>query len=153
MRPLLSVIFPLNLEYIRLIGFTPTYLRFWEKGAILMVKWLQRSVHLKSYYVQKWKSPLPSSTPGVDRQMCPLTFLHEIQFRTTFIWSFFDVMRFFGSGESRSESNFSFLYIIRFQIYWPLGLLSSTRGGDRHMRLGTFLYEIQFQITFIWSFF
>ncbi len=25
--------------------------------------------------------------------------------------------------------------------------------GDRHMRLGTFLYKIQFRITFIWSFF
>ncbi len=112
---------------------------------------LQRSVYLKSYNVHKWKSP-PTSTPGWDVHVCSLTFLYEIQFRTTFIWTFFDVMHIFGSVEPQSESNFPFLYIIRFQIYWSLELPSSTCGGDRHMCLGTFLYEIQFRITLIWSF-
>ncbi len=29
----------------------------------------------------------PSSTPGRDKHMCPLTFLYKIQCSTTFIWS------------------------------------------------------------------
>ncbi len=34
--------------------------------------------------------------------------------------SCFDLMRIFGSVEPQSESNFPFLYIIRFQTYWSL---------------------------------
>ncbi len=68
------------------------------------------------------------STPGEDRHMCPLTFLYEIQFQTTFIWIFFDVMRIFGIVEPQSESNFPFLYIIIFQIYWSLESLAPLVG-------------------------
>ncbi len=85
--------------------------------------------------------------------LCSRTFSYEIQFRATFVWSFFYVMRISGSIEHQSEFNFPFLYIIRFQTYSFLEPSSSTRGGDRHMRSRTFLYEIQFRVTFIWSFF
>ncbi len=62
-------------------------------------------------------------------------------------------MRIFGSIKPQSESNFPFLYIIRLQIYWSLETPSSTRVGDWHMCLGTFLCEIRFRTNFIWSFF
>ncbi len=52
---------------------------------------------LYSIILQPYQSfELPSSTPGGDRQMRSRTFLEEIQFRTTFIVSFYHVMRIFG---------------------------------------------------------
>ncbi len=54
-------------------------------------------------------------------------------------------MRIFSSVESQKESNFPFLYIIRFQTYRSLEPPSSTRGRGRHMRSWTSLYEIQFE--------
>ncbi len=41
----------------------------------------------------------PSSTLRGDRKMRWRTFLYKIQFRTTFIRTFFDEMRIFGSVE------------------------------------------------------
>ncbi len=45
--------------------------------------------------------------------------------------------------EPQRESNFPFLYIIRFQTYWSLEFPYSIPGGDKHMCSWTFLYEIQ----------
>ncbi len=113
---------------------------------------LQRSVHLKSYNVQKQKSP--QDPLPVETDICAYwLFCTKFKSEQLSFEASFDVMRIFGSVDPKSESNFPFLYIIRFQIYWSLELPSSTRGGDRHMRLGTFLYKIQFRTTFILSFF
>ncbi len=54
---------------------------------------------------------------------------------------------------AQTESTFPFLYIIIFQRWESFEPLSSTLGGDRHMRLRTFLYKIQHQKTFILNFF
>ncbi len=56
--------------------------------------------------------------------------------------AFFDVMRIFGSVESQSETNFPFLYIIRFLTYGSLEPPTATHGGDRHVRPLTFLYKM-----------
>ncbi len=104
---------------------------------------LQRSVHLKSYNVRKWKSPLASLLGKTD--MCAhWLFCTKFNSEQLLFEPFFDVMHIFGSVESQSESNFPFLYIIRFQTYWSFESPISTHGGDRLMRLRTFLYEIQF---------
>ncbi len=51
-------------------------------------------------FFHRWESFEPlSSTLGEDRHMRLRTFLYEIQFRTTFIWTFFDKMRTFGGIE------------------------------------------------------
>ncbi len=48
------------------------------------------SPFLYIFMFQRWVSfEPPSSIPGTDRHMRSLTFLYEIQFRTTFIQSFF----------------------------------------------------------------
>ncbi len=46
--------------------------------------------------------------------------------------AFFDVMRTFGSIEPHSESNFPFLYVIRFLTYWSWEPPSSTHGGETY---------------------
>ncbi len=51
------------------------------------------------------------------------------------------------------KCNLQFQYYIMFQPYQSFTSPSSTLWGDRHMRLRTSLYEIQFQTTFIPSFF
>ncbi len=58
-------------------------------------------------------------------------------------------MRIFGSVEPQSESNLLLLYSLRFQAYLIFETPGSTRGGDRHMRSQTVLYEIQLRTTFI----
>ncbi len=55
---------------------------------------------------------------------------------------FFDVMRIFGGIEPQSESDFPYLYKISNTLIF--GTPSSTRGEDKHMRLRTFWYKIQF---------
>ncbi len=92
------------------------------------------------------------STRGGDRHLRSRYFLYEIQFQTTLIQTFFHIMCIFVSIDPQSESNFPFLYIIRFQTYLIFGAPSFIHGGDRHIRLQTFLYEIQFRTTFILSF-
>ncbi len=62
-------------------------------------------------------------------------------------------MHIFGSIEPSSESNLPSLNINKISDTLIFGAPSSTRGGDRHKRLRTFLNKIQFQITFTWSFF
>ncbi len=106
----------------------------------------------ESYNAQKWKTPLAPLQGETDKCVYGL-FCTKFNSEQLLFEAFFDVMRIFGSFEPQSESNFLFLYIIRFQIYWSLEPPTSTHGGERHMRSGTFLYEIQFQTTFIWSFF
>ncbi len=44
----------------------------------------------------------PNFTIGRDRYMRSRTFLHEIQFQTNFIRTFFHIMRIFGSVELRN---------------------------------------------------
>ncbi len=74
---------------------------------------LQKSVHLKSYNVQKWKSPLAPIVGETDIcahwLFCTEFISEELSFEV-----FFDVMRIFGSIVPQSESNFPFLYIIKF---------------------------------------
>ncbi len=55
--------------------------------------------------------------------------------------------------EIQSESTLLFFYIIIYQRCVSFEPPSSTLGEDRHMRSRTFLYEIQFRITFFWTFF
>ncbi len=60
--------------------------------------------------------------------------------------AFLHVMRIFGSAEPYIECILPFLYNIIFQLYQFFEPLSSTpREEDRHMRLRTFLYAIQFK--------
>ncbi len=66
------------------------------------------------------------------------SFLYEIQFHTTFIKAFFDVMRIFGSMEPQTVSTFPSFYIIILQIWESFEPPSSTLRGDRHMRSRTF---------------
>ncbi len=100
-----------------------------------------------------WSLEPLSSTPGGDRHMRSRTFSYKIQFWTTFTWSFFWYSAYFWQHWAHSESNFPFLYIIRFQTHQFLEHSSSTREEDKHMRSWTFLYKIQFRTTFIWSIF
>ncbi len=55
------------------------------------------------------------------------------------------------SGSVQHLSEPIFLSIVSFQTYWSLEPLNSTPGGGRRTRSRTFLYEIQFWTTFIWS--
>ncbi len=55
------------------------------------------SVHYKTSNVPIFGAP--RSTREGDIHVRPHTFLYEIQFQTTFIWTFFYVMRIFGNGE------------------------------------------------------
>ncbi len=57
------------------------------------------------------------------------------------------------TSRAPTESTFLFLYIIILQRGDSFDPPSSTLTEDRHMRSWTFLYEIQFRTTFIWSFF
>ncbi len=72
------------------------------------------------FSVLRFEFGAPSSTCGRNRRMRSWIFSYEIQFWTTFIGNFFYIMRIFCSVEPQRESNFLFLYIIRFQIYWSL---------------------------------
>ncbi len=94
---------------------------------------------------------LNSTRWGADRHTRSRIFPYKIQFWTTFIWTFFfDAMGIFGSVEPLIESTFPFFYIIIWYLSSPLTPLWV---GDRHIHSRTFLYEIQFQTTFIWTFF
>ncbi len=112
---------------------------------------LSSSWAIKWIYLNMTNFEAPSSAHEGDRHIRSRTFLGEIRLPTTF--AFLNKMRIFGNVEPQNESNFPFLYIIRFQTYWSLEPPSSTRGGDRHMRSLTFLSGIRFRTTFTWSFF
>ncbi len=58
--------------------------------------------------------------------------------------SYFNFMLIFGSVEPQSESNFPFLYIIRFQTYCSLETPNSTVGRVKHTRS---LFGTQFNST------
>ncbi len=74
--------------------------------------------------------------------------------------SCFDLMYIFGSIDPQSESNFPFLYVIRFQTYWSLELPSFTPGETdiwAHRLFGTkfnskqLLFEAFFDLTRIFG--
>ncbi len=107
--------------------------------------------------VQPYQSfELPSVTraggKGGGTDLCSQTFLYEIQFWTTLIWSFFWFDAYFWRCSALNwryfaisiQNNISTLSIFEPPPLW---------WGNRHMRSRTFLYTIQFQTTFIWSFF
>ncbi len=94
---------------------------------------------------------LPSSTPGGDIHMRSRTFWDKTQFRTTFIGSFFDETRIFGSIEPYIKYTLPFLYRKILRTCQSFELSSFTSGGDRdrYMCSRTFLDGIQFRTTFI----
>ncbi len=67
--------------------------------------------------------------------------------------AFSHIMHIFRSIEPQTESTFPFLYIKIFQTWESFEPPSSILGGDGHMPLWTFLYEIQCRTTFILIFF
>ncbi len=62
-------------------------------------------------------------------------------------------MRIFGIVEPQIECILPFLKNIIFQPHQSFESPSSTLEGDRQMRSWTYLYKIQFQTTFIQTFF
>ncbi len=90
----------------------------------------------------------PSSTRGEDGHMRSWTFLYEIQFSTTFIRSFFYIMRIFGSV--KLQSTFPLQYIVIFKIwtlYQPSDVTTRIHVGEQ--RHTTFHYDTGSR--FIWS--
>ncbi len=60
----------------------------------------------------------PSSTCEGDRHICARgLFCMKFNSEQLLFEAFFDVMRIFGSVQPQNESNFPFLYIIRFQTF------------------------------------
>ncbi len=117
------------------------------------VRGLQRSVCLKSYNVQKhkkihslWGSTMPKIRiiwkKASNKSCSVLNFVQK---------SLLLYMSISPSCEARELQRFA-MHII-FQNGKSLVPPSSTRWGDKHMLSQTFLYEIQFRKTFIWSFF
>ncbi len=98
----------------------------------------------------------PLSGGGGEIHMGSETFLYKIQFQTTSIWSFFWMWCIFLAAFSPKVNVFCLLStILYFNHINLLNPLAPLPGGvwNGHMRSRTFLYEIQFQTTFIWSFF
>ncbi len=78
------------------------------------------------------------------------TFLCKIRFWTTFIWTFFlkKMRNFWQRWATKSEANFLFLYIIRFQTYWssePLDPMGEEGWGVKTCTLGLFWVEFNFE--------
>ncbi len=105
----------------------------------------------------------PSTTLVGDIHMRSQSFLFEIQFGTTFIWTFFDAMHIFGSVDHQSESTFPFFYIIIFQkwiSFEPLAPLCGeidicarrlfcTKLNYKQLLLETFLMRCVFLAAFV----
>ncbi len=107
--------------------------------------------HLKSYNVQKWKSPLAPLLGETD--MCAHWLCcTKFNYKQLLFEPFLDVMHIFGSVEPKVNpiSHFCTLNDLNILIFWAP---SFTPGRDRHVCPLTFLFEIQLRITFIWNFF
>ncbi len=76
---------------------------------------------------------------GGGTHMSPLTFCKKFNAHKFFFERFFDIMRIFGSIPPESESTFPFQFNIIFETYQFLEIHSSSPGGDRQMRLLTFV--------------
>ncbi len=125
----------------------------------------QRLICLKYHSVLKWESQFqdniifetyqfiksPSSTPGRDWHVRPLTFCKKFNSQQLLFEQFFDIIGNFGSLHPKNESIFLFQCNIIFETYQYIEPPSSTPGGGRAVRPMTFLYEIQFSTTFIWT--
>ncbi len=109
------------------------------------------------YNFQRWESFKPPSTTrggGWVTDICARRlFRTKFNFQQLLFKDFFDAMRILGGVEPRTEYTSPFFYIIIFQRWESLEPPSSTPGKDRHMRSQTFLYEIQFRTTFVWTVF
>ncbi len=81
------------------------------------------------------------------------TFCMKFNFEQRLFKAFCDAMRIFGGVDPQTESTSPFLYLIIFQRWESFEPSNFTLGEDRHKRSRTFLYEIQFQTTFIQTFF
>ncbi len=81
--------------------------------------------------------------------------LYEIQFWTTFIWSFFQVIRIFGNIEPKIDCNMPFLYNIIFQPYESFTTPSFTRAGLDICACRLFCTkfnakQLSFEVLFLW---
>ncbi len=88
-----------------------------------------------------------------DRHMRSRTFWRKFNSEQLSFQAFFHMMRIFGSTEHLTECILPLLNNIIFQSYRYFELPGSTPREDRHMRSQTFLDKIEFQTTFILSFF
>ncbi len=85
----------------------------------------------EKFYVQKWKIHNKSPSMENEKNLSSIIFLlillgprrvfcTKCNSKQLLFEAFFHIMRIFGSVKPQSESNFPFLYIIRFKTYWSL---------------------------------
>ncbi len=111
---------------------------------ILQIKVVEHWIPYKKVSEEHTSISLQSGTMGLCMEFNASRLLFE---------AFFHITRIFGSVESQTESTFPFQYNIIFKKFQPLGPLSSTLEGGRHVHSLTFLYRIQWSTTFIGTIF
>ncbi len=93
---------------------------------------------MNSYWL--WSLEPPSSTKGGDRHMCLQTFLYKIQFRTTFIWTFFRCDAYFWQRSALKWMYFPFWVQVQTYTLHPISfepkLLKSIRVAPSSQNLG-----------------
>ncbi len=121
---------------------------FWPSSPKLDL--LSRFCTLLFCKVGNLSSPLTPLQREIDICVHSL-FCTKFNFEQLLSKAFFNATCIFGSVEPQTGHTFPFLYIIlqRWESFEPP---NSTLRGDRHMCSRTFLYEILFRTTFIWSF-